>query len=631
MAVREDQFVVTQRVEGIQLDEGIPAEPTQGDVRTANQMKDWFQRAWDADTKYRTAADEDFKFFNSDQWDPADLALLKEDRRPALTINRIKKQVQLIVGFERQNRFDIRVRPRGEEATDSELAQMLTDMVKFVMDTGGVDYELSDAFKEGMIGGRGWLLPSISFQADPTSGEPRFEQASWREVLKDPASHRYDLTDAQYMIRHRWLSRWQLENLYPHKKAQIARASFHADQAESDKPGSQSLFYDSKEKRFRVIETWWRKPRRVTYAYDRTSGRFALFGGTADDRNRIASKFPVQFVDRVVQDIKVTVTLGVGGVVLEDKPTPFTQAPIDRMLPFIPYVADEADGVTRGLVRDLKDPQRETNKRRSQYLHMINTSAVPGWIGDKGAVDNPATFEKTVSRPGFAVWKNTGKALDRVDPARIPVEFFKLDDESRQDMFDIGVNPDLLGVESTAASDRTSGRAILLRQQTGQVVLGAFFDNLRRTRQLLGTWIVALIQQLFTDAKVVRIAGQTGAERLVRLNQVDPDTGQLVNIVQDVQSGESKVLANYRDLRFDVVVSESPSAPTTRLAQLAMLDELIKSGAFQSPGLAEFIMELAGFDPQTRQRVIQSLVPALGAGGPSAPGASQGVPAAPPA
>jgi hypothetical protein len=294
-------------------------------------------------------------------------------------------------------------------------------------------------------------------------------------------------------------------------------------------------------------------------------------------------------------------------------------------------VADEVDNKPRGIVRDLKDPQRETNKRRSQYLHMINVSAVPGWIGDEGSVANPATFEELVTRPGFVVWKRPNRELTRQEPARLPVEFFKLDDETRQDMFDIGNNPDVLGVESSAASDRTSGRAIMLRQQTGQVVLGTYFDNLRMTRKLLGIWTIGLIQQTFTDSKVIRLTGQRGSDKLVRLNQ--SVMGNNFNMITDMRTGEVKTLSDYRDLRFDVVITESPSAPSTRLAQLAILSDLMNGGAFQNPGLADFVMELAGFDPDTRQRVIQSLVPAAlpGAGGPSAPGAPTGASAAPPA
>ena len=76
MAVDRD-YVVKQTVEGITLPEGIPAEPQPGEIALAGKMRDWFQLAWDADSEFRTAADEDFKFVNSDQWEPEVKKLLE--------------------------------------------------------------------------------------------------------------------------------------------------------------------------------------------------------------------------------------------------------------------------------------------------------------------------------------------------------------------------------------------------------------------------------------------------------------------------------------------------------------------------------------------------------------------------
>ena len=48
-----------------------------------------------------------FQFYTGDQWDPADLAKLQSEKRPALTINLILPIVNLLAGIQRQGRQDI--------------------------------------------------------------------------------------------------------------------------------------------------------------------------------------------------------------------------------------------------------------------------------------------------------------------------------------------------------------------------------------------------------------------------------------------------------------------------------------------------------------------------------------------
>ena len=72
-------------------------------------------------------------------------------------------------------------------------------------------------------------------------------------------------------------------------------------------------------------------------------------------------------IEQTITVDKVRVCSFFGGVLLEDIESPYEHGQI----PFIPFVVfkffDEDEPA--GIVRDLKDPQREVNKRRSQSLH----------------------------------------------------------------------------------------------------------------------------------------------------------------------------------------------------------------------------------------------------------------------
>lgn len=71
-------------------------------------------------------------------------------------------------------------------------------------------------------------------------------------------------------------------------------------------------------------------------------------------------------------------------VVLEDIQSPYKHG----FIPFVPFICyyQGEDDIPSGVVRDLKDPQREINKRRSQELHILNTQSNGGWISEEGAM-----------------------------------------------------------------------------------------------------------------------------------------------------------------------------------------------------------------------------------------------------
>ena len=68
---------------------------------------------------------EDFKFYMSDQWNAEALKMAKDKGAPTLNINYIKKTVDVVSGFERQNKGDIKVFPiEGSDEYISEIEEI---------------------------------------------------------------------------------------------------------------------------------------------------------------------------------------------------------------------------------------------------------------------------------------------------------------------------------------------------------------------------------------------------------------------------------------------------------------------------------------------------------------------------
>jgi hypothetical protein len=142
-----------------------------------------------------------------------------------------------------------------------------------------------------------------------------------------------------------------------------------------------------------------------------------------------------------------------------------------------------------------------------------------------------------------------------------------------------GVTAENLGRETNASS----GKAIIARQDQGTVVTSELYDNLRWAAQWAGEIELALVEQFYTEAKVVRLVGNRGTASFVEVNAVDPLTGRVVN---DVTASKA-----------DFVVAQQDYRDSLRLAMFESLFEIVGRLAQMSPdvalGMLDLVIEMA--------------------------------------
>ena len=108
------------------------------DDSLALKVRAWFTEAWNSPlwVRYRREGEEDMKFYVGGEgaWSKdgstEDLDRINGQGRAAVSINHIQAMVDVLTGFERQNRFDPKVRAQGEE--DEEDARLMTWLLLFV-------------------------------------------------------------------------------------------------------------------------------------------------------------------------------------------------------------------------------------------------------------------------------------------------------------------------------------------------------------------------------------------------------------------------------------------------------------------------------------------------------------------
>lgn len=534
------------------------------------QLLEWwyFERDRQAANRLDQAIDADF--YDGIQWDPEDAQVLRDRGQMPLVYNEVAPMVDWLIGTERRTRVDWRVMPRTED--DVELADVKTKVLKFVSDINRVQFNRSRAFSDAVKVGVGWVDDGV--RDDPTADILYSKYEDWRNVLWDSLSYEHDLSDARYVFRWRWVDEDIAVAMFPDRADVIRQAVEDAQHAASVdweeetwftaeellsgaqtgklRASGQASMIDAKRRRVRLIEAQYRKPAKAKII---ASG--PLKGTFFNERDQALMQALAQsggsIVDKVVMRVHFAVfteshMLSMGPSLFRHNR--FTLTPVwcyrrgrDRM----PY----------GVIRRVRDIQQDLNKRASKALFLLNTNQI---IADEGATDDWNLLRDEADRPDGLIIKKQGKELlirRDTDAATGQIQMMTLDAQSIQKS--AGVSQENLGRQTNAVS----GEAIKARQLQGSVVTTEPFDNLRLAVQIQGEKQLSLVEQFYTEEKVVRLTGAKGAIDWVKINQPELQADGSVRFINDITASQA-----------DFVVSEADYAGTMRQVMFDALNQL---------------------------------------------------------
>jgi hypothetical protein len=305
-------------------------------------------------------------------------------------------------------------------------------------------------------------------------------------------------------------------------------------------------------RRVRLIECQFRMPASVQVV---TSGPFkGSFVEPWDHALRaVVGAHGGSIVERVAMRMHVAVFTE--GHLLALAPTPmrhnsFSLTPIwcyrrgrDRM----PY----------GVVRRVRDLQMDLNKRASKALFLLSTNQI---FAEKGAFDDINEAREEVNQPDGVVIYKAGKKFEvhrDSEMAAGQVQMMTLDGQAIQKS--AGISDENLGRRTNAVS----GRAIEARQLQGSVVTTQPFDNLRFAVQIHGEKLLSLLEQWYTEEKVIRLSGHKGRLDWVKVNQPEVQPDGSVRYLNDITASMA-----------DFVVAEQDYSGTLRQVMFESLNQL---------------------------------------------------------
>lgn len=549
-----------------------PLNSPQAEARH-RQLLEWYEseRERQAVNRYQMALDEDF--YDHLQWSEEDAAELRERGQAPLVFNLVKPTVDWILGTEKRTRIDGRVFPREED--DSDGADVKTKLLKYLSDVNKTPFSRSHSFADAVKAGLGWIEDCINRNPGEELLQTRYE--SWRYILHDSHGLERDLSDSRYLFRWKWVDLDVAIAHFPDRESELRQAAvaaelfgneqdeefwylgehFQARDTSGNVLGRRTFISDTfnvnnRRSRVKLIEGWYRTPQSHTVCCG------DVFDGQPYDKaNKAMTQAHRQGAIRLHTSVAMRMRCAIftEGHLLIDTDTPYRH----NRFPFTPIWAYRRarDNAPYGAIRGMRDPQEDLNKRASKALFILSTNQV---ITEKNAVDDWDELADEVSRPDGIIVLNAGfstKFEIRQDKQLAEEHLMLMDRDRNMIQYGSGVTDENLGRETNAKS----GKAIIARQQQGSVVTAELFDNLRYALQLEGEIQLSLTEQFYTQPKVARLVGAKGKVDWLKVNQVDPATGEILNDITARQA--------------DYVIGEQDWNETLRISMFEALGEII--------------------------------------------------------
>lgn len=570
------------------------------EVDILNEFKAKFTESFKFERKWREEKKLSEEFYDGDQWTGDELNELKRRNQPDTVINRIKPKVDSIVGLE----LGVPVNTKAFNRTnrDFEGAKHMTEALRFIEQTTEFDDAESRGFEEMLVSGRLWYEVFVSW--DQLDAEIKTEFVSCHDMFADKHSQRDDLKDAKHVHKSKWADLEDAQEMFPKHKRALEESLFRskslgqtiADKMSEFKPdqfrqpgGDVSdedfeLFVDIPRKRVRIVSTWYRTPYVKKYLWVPNSGMHDVTEETATDIKKIKEASPdTQEFSEV--KFKMNVITYVWNKILEHKKD---IQPWDSQARF-PFVMASAyrkkqekkRGQPYGLVKQMIDPQKEVNKRRSKMLHLLNTNKM---LFEQGAFEAPEKARQEWAKPD--AWLSFIKEF-QVNPQQnteLAQSQFLLLQESKGEIDAVGVKGEIEG-----QSKATSGRDFQLRHESATQSIRPLFKSLRGARRRVGLLWISHIQKFWTQEKAIRVSDDPNAAVIVLNQRVkDPVTGQ-------------PVILNAVSGKYDLIVEESPE---TLHLMSEQFDGLVKIEQAR-PGTIPIDMIIEASSVPNKQEVLE--------------------------
>lgn len=566
----------------------------------------WYREDLAHVSKWRKAAREDFDFYNGDQWNASDQAILSSEKRPTMTFNRIAPLINAIVGSERNNKREVRFIPRRQGVAQA--SDILTSAAEWFRDEARAEYADSEAFRDMVVCGMGWTDTTLDYE-DDIEGLPCVRYLDPLSMLWDSHATELNLGNARRL--------WYVQK----KPIEVARELFpdvdksdlHADWAETGVSPTESdvgVYSDSDDgtdidarKIVTLVECRWfakqRYVRAIDFEAEMSKAREAL-EGVAQQTGEMPQVEESEIVQQVLSNpdpqlrdytkeefAALCEMIGYVPDAVEYNKRVVKRAFLGRKILEIstPMVPDgqlgwecitgyysKTDRHFYGIVRPTKDAQRWSNKFFSQIMHILNSQAKGGILAEHGVFENDQEAARSFNRADSITFVTRGAlAQNQIQPkpkAEFPSGFFQLFTEAKETIHQVtGLSLEFMGTREV----NQAGILEAQRRQSSLNLLACLFDALRLYRQRQGKIILHLLQNELSDGRLVRI--------------ISEDNISYVPLIKE----------SITNAKYDIIVDDAPTSPNEKERTFNNLVQLLPM--FKDLLTPDILVDLMQYSP----------------------------------
>lgn len=578
---------------------GLP----QSENSITSQFNQFFYDAYRTWGVYYAAAYRDLRAYAGDNWTNLEKTKLERQNRMILELNKIRRVVNLYSGYERENRTATVCAP--VEGSDVKTADQFSDILYYVYEKANADYIISEAFEHSLKTGLAIIGLYMDYSRDKVNGDIKMYWKPFNALMLDPYFTKRDLSDCDQASTRDLLSKEQIKSLLPWIEPSVIDNL--PTGIRDNKYQYLGIYrqYNSTyiAKNLCTYDQYWKRINKVQkYLVDMETGVTEEFNGDGEEEAILKSQLREDAARRAEMGLSprlelitshkrsVELNIIVSGQLLYSGPDPtgLDDYPFVPVLLYHEPLIDTFELKIQGIVRSVRDAQRQYNRRHSQIIDLMESIINTGYITKNGAVLDPNMLMQ--AGQGKQIVVNEGYDVNadirEISPPNIPPGYLQYQDIIDKNIMEIpGASDELLGLSSVGDS-QVSGKLAEVRASNGLKGNRGIFDNLEQSRKYLGLLVIEAIQKNYSPGKIARIIGEEPTEQFFSGQFEEYDCA----IKQAVKTSTQREAYYYQLLQLVALGAPIPWADIMEVAPLqgsTKLHEVMRQQAEQAQQAAQ--------------------------------------------
>ena len=565
------------------------------------QFNSFFYDAYRTWGIYYSQAYRDLRAYAGDNWTNLEKSKLEKQNRMILELNKIRRVVNLYSGYERENRTATVCTP--VEDSDVKTADQFSDVMYYVYEKANADYVISEGFEHSLKTGLAIVGLYMDYTNDKVNGDIKMYWKPFNALMLDPYFTKRDLSDCDQCSTRDLLSKEQIKSMLPWVDPSIIENL--PTGIRDNKYQYLGIYrqYNSTyiAKNLCTYDQYWKRiNKEQKYLVDMETGVTEEWNGDKDEEKTLKELLKqtprLQFITSYKRTVELNII--VSGQLLYSGPDPtgLDDYPFVLILMYHEPLIDTFELKIQGIVRSVRDAQRQYNRRHSQIIDLMESIINTGWITKNGAVLDPAMLMQ--AGQGKQIVVNEGYDVNadirEISPPNIPPGYLQYQDIIDKNIMEIpGASDELLGL-SAIGDSQVSGKLAEVRASNGLKGNRGIFDNLEQSKKYLGKLVIECIQKNYSPGKIERIIGEQPTEEFFsgQFEEYDCAIKQAVKTATQREAYYYQLLqlvALGAPIPWDVILQAAPLQGATKIHELLQAQQEQQA---QSAKKEEEIMEV---------------------------------------